>query len=173
MKVNLKEIKIIILDVDGTMTDGKITYDNNGTETKSFNVKDGMAIAQAIKYGIKVAIITGRTSKVVEHRATELGILDIYQGVGNKIATLDKLLEKYGYSYENVAYMGDDINDIPAMMRADYVGITADAVSDIEEFAHFKSRYNGGYGAVREFIETILKANGIWSRIIEDYKSKK
>lgn len=173
MKVNLKEIKIIILDVDGTMTDGKITYDNNGTETKSFNVKDGMAIAQAIKYGIKVAIITGRTSKVVEHRATELGILDIYQGVGNKIATLDELLEKYDYTYENVAYMGDDINDIPAMMRADYVGITADAVSEIEEFAHFKSRYNGGYGAVREFIEIILKANGIWSKIIEEYKSKK
>ncbi|UUV19001.1 HAD-IIIA family hydrolase [Fusobacteria bacterium ZRK30] len=173
MKPNLKEIKIIILDVDGTMTDGKITYDNNGTETKSFNVKDGMAIAQAIKYGIKVAIITGRTSKVVEHRATELGILDIYQGVGNKIATLDELLKKYDYNYKNVAYMGDDINDIPAMMRADYVGITADAVSEIEEFAHFKSRYNGGYGAVREFIETILKANGIWSKIIEEYKSKK
>jgi len=173
MKPNLKEIKIIILDVDGTMTDGKITYDNNGTETKSFNVKDGMAIAQAIKYGIKVAIITGRTSKVVEHRATELGILDIYQGVGNKIATLDELLKKYDYNYKNVAYMGDDINDIPAMMRADYVGITADAVSDIDEFANFKSKYDGGYGAVREFIETILKANGIWSKIIQEYKSKK
>ncbi len=173
MKPNLKEIKIIILDVDGTMTDGKISYDNNGIETKSFNVKDGMAIGQAIKYGIKVAIITGRTSKIVEQRASELGISDIYQGVGNKIATLDQLLEKYGYTYENVAYMGDDINDIPAMMRANYVGITADAVSDIEEFSHFKSRYNGGYGAVREFIEGILKANGIWSKIIEDYKSKK
>lgn len=173
MKPNLNEIKIIILDVDGTMTDGKITYDNNGTETKSFNVKDGMAIAQAIKYGVKVAIITGRTSKIVEQRAIELGILDIYQGVGNKIATLDKLLKKYDYKYSNVAYMGDDINDIPAMMRANYVGITADAVSDIDEFANFKSKYNGGYGAVREFVETILKANGIWRKIIQEYKSKK
>lgn len=173
MKPNLKKIKIIILDVDGTMTDGKISYDNNGIETKSFNVKDGMAIAQAIKYGIKVAIITGRTSKIVEHRASELGILDIYQGVGNKISTLDKILEKHDYNYENVAYMGDDINDIPVMMRASYVGVTADAVLDIEEFAHFKSKGNGGYGAVREFIETILKANGIWSKIIEEYKSKK
>ena len=173
MGKKLEEIKIIILDVDGTMTDGKISYDNNGIETKSFDVKDGMAIAQAIKYGLKVAIITGRTSKIVEYRASELGIADIYQGVGNKIATLDELLAKYDYTYENVAYMGDDINDIPAMMRAGYVGITADAVSDIEEFAHFKSRYNGGYGAVREFIETILKANGIWSRIIEEYKGKK
>ncbi|OQY42565.1 MAG: 3-deoxy-D-manno-octulosonate 8-phosphate phosphatase [Fusobacteriia bacterium 4572_74] len=173
MKINLEKIKIIILDVDGTMTDGKISYDNNGIETKSFDVKDGMAIAQAIKYGIKVAIITGRISKIVEHRALELGILDIYQGVGNKIATLDELLRKYDYNYENVAYMGDDINDIPAMMRASYVGITADAVSDIEKFAHFKSKNNGGYGAVREFIETILKVNGIWSKIIEEYKSKK
>ncbi|MGB6127333.1 MAG: HAD-IIIA family hydrolase [Psychrilyobacter sp.] len=173
MKPNLNEIKIIILDVDGTMTDGKITYDNNGTETKSFNVKDGMAIAQAIKYGVKVAIITGRTSEIVEQRAIELGILDIYQGVGNKIATLDELLKKYDYKYKNVAYMGDDINDIPAMMRANYVGITADAVSDIDEFANFKSKYNGGYGAVREFVETILKANGIWRKIIQEYKSKK
>ena len=173
MKLNLEKIKIIILDVDGTMTDGKISYDNNGIETKSFDVKDGMAIAQAIKYGMKVAIITGRTSKIVEYRASELGITDIYQGVENKIATLDGLLEKYGYNYENVAYMGDDINDIPAMIRASYVGITADAVSDVEEFAHFKSRYNGGYGAVREFVETILKANGIWNKIIENYKSKK
>ena len=176
MESNLKEIlediKIIILDVDGTMTDGKISYDNNGIEIKSFNVKDGMAIAQAIKYGIKVAIITGRNSKIVENRASELGITDIYQGVGNKIATLDKLLEKYNYNYKNVAYMGDDINDIPAMMRANYVGITADAVSDIKEFSHFKSRYNGGYGAVREFIEVILKAKGIWSKIIKEYKNK-
>lgn len=173
MKPNLEKIKIVILDVDGTMTDGKISYDNNRIETKSFDVKDGMAIAQAIKYGIKVAIITGRTSKIVEYRASELGITDIYQGVENKIATLDGLLEKYSYNYENVAYMGDDINDIPAMIRASYVGITADAVSDVEEFAHFKSRYNGGYGAVREFMETILKANGIWNKIIENYKSKK
>ena len=173
MKPNLEKIKIVILDVDGTMTDGKISYDNNRIETKSFDVKDGMAIAQAIKYGIKVAIITGRTSKIVEYRASELGITDIYQGVENKIATLDGLLEKYSYNYENVAYMGDDINDIPAMIRASYVGITADAVSDVEEFAHFKSRYNGGYGAVREFVETILKANGIWNKIIENYKSKK
>jgi 3-deoxy-D-manno-octulosonate 8-phosphate phosphatase (KDO 8-P phosphatase) len=173
MKPNLEKIKIVILDVDGTMTDGKISYDNNRIETKSFDVKDGMAIAQAIKYGMKVAIITGRTSKIVEYRASELGITDIYQGVENKIATLDGLLEKYSYNYENVAYMGDDINDIPAMIRASYVGITADAVSDVEEFAHFKSRYNGGCGAVREFMETILKANGIWSKIIENYKSKK
>jgi len=173
MKPDLNKIKIIILDVDGTMTDGQISFDNNGIETKSFNVKDGMAISKAIKYGIKVAIITGRISKIVEKRASELGILDIYQGVGNKISTLDELLEKYDYNYENVAYMGDDINDIPAMIRASYVGITADAVSDVEEYAHFKSKNNGGYGAVREFIETILKANGIWSKIIQEYKSKK
>ena len=173
MKLDLSKIKIIILDVDGTMTDGKISYDNNGVESKSFDVKDGMAIAQAIKYGIKVAIITGRTSKIVEYRASELGILDIYQGVSNKIYTLDRLLEKYNYIYENVAYMGDDINDIPAMMRANYVGVTADAVEDIEEFANFRSKKNGGDGAVREFIETILKANGIWNKIIEEYKSKK
>lgn len=170
MKKNLKEIKIIILDVDGTMTDGRITYDNNGVETKSFDVKDGMAISKAIQHGIKVAIITGRRSKVVEYRAAELGIVDIYQGISNKIETLDKLLNKYNMTYENVAYMGDDINDIPAMMRANYVGGTLDSVPDIEELLNFKSRYKGGEGAVREFIETILKEQGIWGKIIENYK---
>jgi 3-deoxy-D-manno-octulosonate 8-phosphate phosphatase (KDO 8-P phosphatase) len=168
----MEEIKIIILDVDGTMTDGKLYINNNGIETKAFHVKDGMAIAQAVKYGMKIAIITGRTSKVVEHRAKELGITDIYQGISNKIKTLDELLEKYGYTYENVAYMGDDINDIPAMMRSGYVGIPRDAVEDIEEFAHFRSKYKGGQGAVREFIEGILRDNGIWDKIIEDYKNK-
>lgn len=172
MKVDLNRIKIIILDVDGTMTDGRITYDNNGVETKSFDVKDGMAIAKAIQYGIKVAIITGRKSKVVEYRAKELGIIDIYQGISNKIETMDKLLNKYSMTYENVAYMGDDINDIPAMMRAHYVGGTLDAVSDIEEFIDFKSIYNGGEGAVREFIETILKEQGIWEKVLEDYRNK-
>jgi len=169
----VEEIKIIILDVDGTMTDGKLYIDNNGVETKAFNVKDGMAIAKAIQYGVKVAIITGRSSKVVEHRALELGIKDIYQGVSNKIEVLDKLLQKYGYTYENVAYMGDDINDIPAMIKSGYVGITRDAVDDIEEFAHFRSKYKGGNGAVREFIEGILRESGIWDKIIEDYKNKK
>jgi 3-deoxy-D-manno-octulosonate 8-phosphate phosphatase (KDO 8-P phosphatase) len=94
MKPNLEKIKIVILDVDGTMTDGKISYDNNRIETKSFDVKDGMAIAQAIKYGMKVAIITGRTSKIVEYRASELGITDIYQGGENKIAKLEGGREK-------------------------------------------------------------------------------
>ncbi len=173
MKSKLKDIKLIVLDVDGTMTDGKITYDNNGLEYKSFDVKDGMAIGQAIKYGIKVAIITGRKSKIVEKRGKELGITDVYQGISNKIAILDELLEKYGYTYDNVAYMGDDINDIPPMMRVGYVGVPLDACKDIEVFSHFKSRYRGGVGAVREFIEEILKANGIWDKIIEEYKSKK
>jgi 3-deoxy-D-manno-octulosonate 8-phosphate phosphatase (KDO 8-P phosphatase) len=166
----MSEIKLIILDVDGTMTDGKITYDSNGVESKSFDVKDGMIIAKAVANGIKVAIITGRSSKVVEQRAKELGIVDIYQGVSNKIKTLDELLEKYNYTYENIAYMGDDINDIPAMMRASYVGIPRDAVEEVEEFAHFRSKYKGGHGAVREFIENILKTNGIWDKIIEDYR---
>lgn len=173
MNYDLENIKIVVLDVDGTLTNGQITYDSNGLESKSFNAKDGMIIAQAIKYGMKVAIITGRKSIIVEKRSAELGIIDVYQGVSNKIEVLDNLLKKYNMTYENVAYMGDDINDIPAMMRANYVGITADAVEDIKEFAHFESKSKGGYGAVREFMETILKFNGMWSQIIKNYKEKK
>lgn len=172
MNDKIKDIKIIVLDVDGTLTDGRVTYDSDGRELKAFNAKDGMAIAKGIAYGIKVAIITGRKSNIVEKRGRELGIADIYQGISNKIETLDTLLEKYNLTYENVAYMGDDINDIPAMMRANYVGITKDCVEDIKEFGDFQSQYNGGEGAVREFVEKILREKGIWKKIIEDYKNK-
>ena len=102
-------IKLIVLDVDGTLTDGKLYVTNLGDEMKAFNVKDGLGITQAISQGKEIAIITGKTSQIVTKRCQELGIKEIHQGIKNKIATLDLILEKYSISYDNVAYMGDDL----------------------------------------------------------------
>ncbi len=171
MESRAKNIKMIVLDVDGTLTDGRIYIDNNGVETKAFNVKDGFSIVSGRKMGIKFAIITGRSSKVVEKRALELGIEDVYQGVHNKIEKLDELLAKYGMTYENCAYMGDDINDIPAMKRSNFVGVPADCADAVMEYAHFVAKSNGGCGAVREFVDYILKVQGLYSKILDSYKS--
>lgn len=167
----VKNIKLIVLDVDGTLTDGNIYIDNNGIETKAFNVKDGFAIVNARKMGINFAIITGRTSLVVEKRARELGIKDLYQGIHNKIEKLDELLIKYNIDYSQCAYMGDDINDISAMEKVAFVGVPADGVEVVKSYAHFISNKNGGKGAVREFIDYILKNQGLDIKILDMHKS--
>lgn len=166
-----KNIKIIVLDVDGTMTDGSIYIDNNGIETKAFNVKDGFSIVSAQKMGIRFAIITGRESKIVEKRAQELKISDVYQGVHNKIEKLNELLKKYDLGYNNCAYMGDDINDIPAMKKAAFVGVPSDGVEEVKTIAHFVSSKEGGKGAVREFVDFIMQSQGLKKKIVDSYMS--
>lgn len=169
MDEKAEKIKLIILDVDGTLTDGKIYIDNNGIEGKAFNVKDGFAIAQAIKFGIKFAIITGRSSKLVEKRAQELKIEDIYQGVNNKLEKLDQLCKKYNLNYGEIAYMGDDINDLPVLKRAGLKAVPNDAVREVKEIADFISCFSGGKGAVRELIEYILRKKNIWKDVVSSY----
>lgn len=160
----MKNIKLIVLDVDGTMTDGKIYIDNNGVESKSFNVKDGFAIVNAMKYGIKFAIITGRSSKVVEKRAEELKIEELYQGVENKLEILEKILSKYNITYKETAYMGDDLNDISVMKRVGFSAAPADCVEAVSDIVNFKSKYRGGEGAIREFIEYIFDEKKIYEK---------
>lgn len=171
MKNKAKKIKLIVLDVDGTLTDGGIEIENGGVETKTFNVKDGFAISEGIKYDMNFAIITGRMSQIVKKRAAELGIEEVYQGVKNKIAKMDEILHKYDITYEEVAYMGDDINDLPAMMKSGFAGAPSDASSEACAVADFNSAYAGGNGAVREFVEYILRQQGIWDKIVESYKN--
>ena len=152
-------IKLIILDVDGVMTDGTITYDSEGREYKSFNVKDGFGIVTAIKNGIKVAVITGRHSFMVERRCKELGIEDVYHGVNNKLKVYEMLKEKYNLRDEEIAFMGDDIPDLPVLKRAGISGAPADAVEVVKKNAVFISSLPGGKGAVREFIDYIFSLN--------------
>lgn len=152
-------IKMIVLDVDGSMTDGSIVVSSNGVETKTFNVKDGHGIKEAIKNGIIVSVITGRSSYCVEKRAEELGISDLFQGVQHKTIALDKLITKYSLNCSEIAYFGDDVNDMECMERCGFTGSPRDAVIEVQSIVDFVSIHNGGHGAVRDFIDYIIKNN--------------
>ncbi|MGL5124067.1 MAG: KdsC family phosphatase [Fusobacteriaceae bacterium] len=164
------KIKAIALDVDGTLTDGKLYLSNNGEEMKAFSVKDGMAIVGAINLGIKIFIITGKKSEIVRKRSEELGITDIFQGVHNKVEVLKILCQKYSFTPEEIAYMGDDLNDCGAIKFSGFSGAPKDSAFDVINMVNFVSTNNGGNGAVREFIEYLLKENDLWSKIVDKYK---
>jgi 3-deoxy-D-manno-octulosonate 8-phosphate phosphatase (KDO 8-P phosphatase) len=169
MSEKAKDIKLLILDVDGVMTDGSIILDNSGNEYKRFHVRDGHGVRMLNFVGIKTAIITGRRSKVVELRAKELGITDLYQKVFKKSEAYKELLTKYELEDKNVAFMGDDTVDIEIFKRAGLTAAPADAEDDIKGMADFISSRNGGRGAVREFAEMILKATGNREKVSGEY----
>ncbi len=174
MKKNFKEklskIKLLILDVDGVMTDGRIIMDDEGHELKSFNVRDGHGIKILQRYGVWVAILTGRQSKVVEYRAKDLEIKDVYQGALNKKEVFEKILKKHKLSAEEVAYLGDDIVDIPVLKRVGFSAAVADAMDVVKESVDYVTRNRGGRGAVRELCEMILQAQGKWLEVAERYE---
>ena len=150
-------IELIVLDVDGTMTDSRITYTQNGDEVKSFNVKDGLAIASWRKLGKQVAIITGRSSAIVARRAKELRIEHFYQGIENKKEVLEKLLDKLNLTMENVATIGDDLNDLQMLKASKISFVPRDANAYVERYATVILSKKGGDGAVREMIEYLIR----------------
>jgi 3-deoxy-D-manno-octulosonate 8-phosphate phosphatase (KDO 8-P phosphatase) len=160
-----KKIKLLILDVDGVMTDGSIILDNKGNELKRFHVRDGHGIKMLTKAGITVGIITGRKSKVVELRAKELGINEVYQRVFKKSQVYNQLLKKYNCTDENVAFMGDDVVDQELLKRAGLSAVPADAEEEAKKWADIVTTKEGGRGAVREFIDLILKSSGMWEKV--------
>ena len=160
-------IELIVLDVDGTMTDSHITYSETGDEIKSFNVKDGLAIASWRKLGRQVAIITGRRSQIVARRAKELRIEHFYQGVENKKEVLESLLEKLDISMENVAAIGDDLNDLSMLKAARISFVPRDASSYVDKIADVILTKKGGDGAVREMIEYLIKKEGLEAKYLE------
>jgi 3-deoxy-D-manno-octulosonate 8-phosphate phosphatase (KDO 8-P phosphatase) len=170
IKEKLKEIKLLILDVDGVMTDGRIIMDNEGRETKNFDVRDGHGIKILQRYGIKVAILTGRQSKVVEYRANDLEIDDVYQGAFNKKEVVGIILEKHKLSASAVAFLGDDIVDIPVLKSVGFSAAVADAIDVVKKSVDYITGHKGGHGAVRELCEMILKAQGKWPEIAEKYE---
>ena len=163
-------IKLVLLDVDGTLTDGGIYRGNNREELKRFNVKDGYAIVNAQKLGIEFGIITGRKSELVEIRAKELKIKYLYQGISEKTVILEEIIKKDSLSKEEIAYMGDDLNDLLIMKQVGLSGTPKDAVDEVIQVADFVSKKNGGSGAVREFIEYILKKDGKWEVFLKNIK---
>ena len=157
LRSKAKKIKLLLLDVDGVMTDGTILLDSQGNETKAFHVRDGLGIKLAQKAGITIGIITGRSSEAVNARARELDIREVHQGAREKIAVYDLLVSKYGLRDDEVAYLGDDIVDVPIFKRVGLAAAVADADLSVKPHVDLITRTEGGRGAVRELINLILK----------------
>lgn len=156
----MMKIKLLLMDVDGTLTDGRIYLSGCGEEFKAFNIKDGYGIKQILPlHGILPIIITGRKSSIVKKRAKELGITSIFQGVSDKSSTLKTIQKQYGVSYDEMAYIGDDINDLPIISNVAITACPADAADEIKNAVKYLCSKKGGEGAVREFIEYIISTN--------------
>lgn len=170
MNNRLVNIRLLLLDVDGVMTDGGIIYDGNGLETKVFNVKDGHGIKMLQRHGIEVGIITGRTSQVVAIRAKELGIDLVYQGALKKLDSYLDVKQKTGLDDSQIAYVGDDVIDVPVMRRVAFAAAPADALLEARTVAHYVTSCAGGRGAVREVCDLILKGRGLWDEVAVRYE---
>jgi 3-deoxy-D-manno-octulosonate 8-phosphate phosphatase (KDO 8-P phosphatase) len=164
--MTFEKIKLIVLDVDGTMTDGGIYIDSGQVETKKFNIKDGAGILLAQSVGIDFMILTGRSSKCVEKRAEELHIKYVVQGIHHKVDYLKDFCTWNDLSAENIAYIGDDLNDLPAMHYAGISACPLDAVDEVRGYCDFILPKKGGDGVVRTFIEILLKEKKLWEQAI-------
>ncbi|MEE9605213.1 MAG: HAD-IIIA family hydrolase [Candidatus Scalindua sp.] len=165
----MNEIKIVIIDVDGVLTDGRIMLDANGNESKIFYVQDGTGITYLHRAGIKTAIVSGRESKAVAHRAKELGIEDVYQGIHNKIEAYEKILKKHKIKDNEICYIGDDLIDLPILRRVGFSVAVPNAVLEIKKSVSYVTSAPGGYGAIREVAEKILKSQGKWDMVVSRY----
>jgi len=171
MKERIKNIKVLALDVDGVMTDGRIIFDSDGKETKNFDVKDGFAIVMFKRAGFKTAIITARASEVVTQRVQDLGIDKAYQDAFPKINAYKDILREFKVKDSEVCFMGDDLPDLGVLKRAGFAVSVADAVPEVKKAAHYITKSKGGEGAVREVIELILKTQGKWKETLARYAS--
>lgn len=158
LTTKLKKIKTVLLDVDGVLTDGAIIYGADGIELKIFDSQDGFGIVNAIKQGIRVGIITARKSEVVERRAADLGIVDLYQGSIDKLTPYEKVKKTYSLGDAEIAYIGDDLLDLPLLQKVGFSAAPANAVRDVKMKVDYVAKASGGHGAVREVVDVILKA---------------
>ena len=162
----LNRIKMVVMDVDGVLTDGQILLDDRGVETQVFDVQDGSGIIYLQRAGIKTAIITGRNVKATRHRTKQLMITEVHQDAGKKTKSLEKILCKYKISANQICYVGDDLPDIPVMKRVGYAVAVRNARPEVKRHAHYITKLPGGRGAIRELAEKILKAQGKWQTLI-------
>jgi 3-deoxy-D-manno-octulosonate 8-phosphate phosphatase (KDO 8-P phosphatase) len=168
-KTDLKQIKLLAMDVDGVLTDGTITIGSDGTEFKTFNLLDGHGIKMWRRAGLKTALISGRESAVTKQRAKEMEIDFVYQPCQKKLDCFEKLLADSKLEPKNIAYIGDDVLDIPLVKRAGFGIAVANAVDELKSCSHYITSRNGGNGAVREVVEYILKNTGQWAALMERY----
>lgn len=164
-----RRIKLLLMDCDGVLTDGRLWLTEEGDEQKSFHAHDGLGLSLLHKAGIKTGIISGRNARAVQRRAEELGIEYVRQGSIDKIRDFEAALATMGIETNEVAYIGDDLPDIPLMQQAEFAIAVADAAEETRSVAHYVTQAPGGRGAVREVAEIILKSQGRWSDVTEEY----
>jgi len=164
----MKLPKIVLTDIDGVWTDGGMFYDQTGNEFKKFNTGDSAGVLFLRSLGIPVGIITGEDTEMVSRRAKKLKIDILYQGISDKIAVADEICEKFNISYEDIAYIGDDLGDMKLLQRVGISAAPSNAPQYVQELVHFTTKKKGGDGAFREFVETILESNNLLSKVVQD-----
>ena len=169
LDAQMQTIELILSDVDGVMTDGGITYDNQGIEAKTFHVRDGMGIKLWQKTGHRFGVITARSSHIVKLRMEELGVDFIRQGIDQKLAAAQQILEELKLEPSNVCYIGDDLTDVGLMKSVGISASVADAADDVKKVANYVTKSAGGKGAIRELIEMILKSQKRWNELLQGY----
>ena len=167
----IRKIKLVIFDVDGVLTDGGLYVGAQGESMKRFYVKDGLAITLARQAGLKTAIITGRYSAMVEQRAKELSIDAVWQGCGDKCKAYRELKKKFNFGDEEIAYIGDDLLDLPIMLQVGFAAAVGDAAAEVKHSAHLIAAEDGGHGAVREILEFVLKTQNKWENVIAGFRN--
>jgi 3-deoxy-D-manno-octulosonate 8-phosphate phosphatase (KDO 8-P phosphatase) len=167
-----RKIRLLVMDVDGVLTDGRMVLSDKGDELKMFHTHDGIGLALAHRAGLRTALVTGETSPIAKARGGKLGVGTVVLGARRKGEVVDALLAEHGLTAEALAYIGDDLLDIPALERAGLAITVADAAPDVVALAHVVTRARGGRGAVRECVELILRAQGVWRATVDAYVSE-
>ena len=162
-------VRMILFDVDGVLTDGLVVIHGDGTESKTFFIRDGIAMIWAQRAGIKVGFLSARLSPTTPHRAAQLGITLVYHGVSSKLATYERILADHGLADADIAYMGDDVVDLAVLARVGLAAAPGDCVDDVRSRAHWVTTAAGGAGAARELVERILRVQGLWQGVVDSY----
>jgi len=169
LESRIQQIRLVAMDVDGVLTEGRLMYTEDRGEICCFHIKDGMGLTMARQAGLRTAIISGRLSEVVLRRAADLKIPDVFQGVIRKMEPYEQLRQKYHLTKEQICYIGDDVNDLPVLQQVGLAVAVADAVEEVKEAAHYVTRSPGGGGAVREIIDLILHGQGLYDMAVKAF----
>ncbi len=169
--INARDILVIVSDVDGVWTDGKIIYAGDRSEVKEFNVRDGLGAKLAQRAGITIVLLTSRSSPALVRRAKELGIAELHQGAANKLTACEKILQTLSVSFEQILYVGDDLPDLAPMLRAGLSAAPTDASPEVRRAATWKLDARGGRGAFRELVERLLKERGEWEGVVDEFQT--
>jgi 3-deoxy-D-manno-octulosonate 8-phosphate phosphatase (KDO 8-P phosphatase) len=171
IEAKARSVRLLLFDVDGVLTDGKVLIHADGSESKQFAIKDGIAIVLAQRCGLLTGVLSGRASAATVHRAQQLGMSIVHENVATKIDTYERILEAHGLRDEDVAYMGDDLLDLAVLLRAGLSAAPADAAPEVRERVDWISQARGGEGAARELVEMVLRARQQWDAVVQNYCS--